>query len=228
MLKEEFIKPNTHTKTMTIPDWASQDYETAQDFLADNEELAQRETLLDLEGKLTLILPTRLPACAVSFAGAFMILPLILFMIILVVFPIFGFVSQGAVTPTTLGITAGCALFFWGFTQALKLLTLNRDLFPRNYFVTLGEKGIAMHFSRWHFPLRQPRYAISWAKVQSVKKTPLLFIPALLIGKLFTKGLEILSTDGQNILIPLHPLRKDTDIVLNQIETLVREKMKRR
>ncbi|MEE9259302.1 MAG: hypothetical protein V3U37_07135, partial [Nitrospinaceae bacterium] len=147
---------------MTQPDWSLQDYASAQTFLAENEEQAASETVLDAGDGLTVILPAGLPAYGMRFAGLFMLAPIILFMVILILFPVLGFVTRWDITPTTLAITAGCAIMFWGFTQVLRLMFANRDLFSRICFVTLGRKGIAMHFSRLHFPFRSPRTSIPW------------------------------------------------------------------
>ena len=212
---------------MTQPDWSSQDYASARKFLAENEEQAASDTVLDAGDGLTVILPTGLPAYGMSFPGIFMLAPLIVFMAILILFPVLGFVTQWDITLTTLIITAGCAIMFWGFTRILRLMFANRDLFPQICFVTLGRKGIAMHFSRLHFPFRSSRTSIPWKKITSAQKTTCLFLPALLFGNPFADSIEVLSEkSGEKILIPFRLPEHQADAVKDAVENLIRQNRK--
>ncbi len=212
---------------MTPPDWPSQDYSSAQTFLAENEEQAASETVLDAGDGLTVILPTGLPAYGMSLPALFMQAPLLVFMVILILFPVLGFVTRWDITPTTLAITAGCAIMFWGFTRVLRLMFANRDLFPRSCFVTLGRKGIAMHFSRLHFPFRSPRTSIPWKEKTTAQKTTFLFLPALLFGNPFADSIEVLSEkSGEKILIPFRLHEPQADAVKDAVEKLIRQNRK--
>ena len=157
------------------------------------------------------------------FHGAFMLAPLpvlalAVLMMFIVIFSRFGLWS---------GITLGVAAFFlallWGLARVFHMLTGNRDLFPIKYFSTLGTQGMAMHYSRFHFPLHDPQARLAWEEVATVQRTTGIFLPAWLTGRFHIPLLEVRSTTGKTVVIPiLQPSQQEQD--MQNIEKLIREK----
>ena len=103
----------------------------------------------------------------------------------------------------------------------------NRELFPRCYFVTLGNRGIAMHFTRLHFPFHRPCMSISWKHIQSVKKDSYAFMPVLFFGTLRVTTVEVVSSTGEKVIIPFRLAGEKALATAEQIERLIRQKIKR-
>lgn len=128
------------------------------------------------------------------------------------------------------GITLGVGVFFlallWGLGRVFQMVTRNRDLFPIKYFSTLGAQGVAMHFSRFHFPLRDPQARLDWDEVASVQKITGIFIPAWFHGRFHIPLLEIRSLKGKTVVIPIVQLSHQEQDLRN-IEKLIQEKTHR-
>ncbi len=209
---------------MKSPDWAIKDYQDGLYYTLRHEEEVEKSPLLDAGKGLIVSVPRGLPACRVNFMGWFMLAPIIIFMITVLVFPFLGFSSRWEFEMVPIGITIGCALLFLGLVWALKMMLKNRELFPRHYFVTLGTHGIAMYFSRLHFPWQNPKTALAWNEVKSIERTMIPFTVALVTGKLSIPALRINGANKDPVIIPFPPvpgIEKD----IEQIENVIREKI---
>lgn len=183
--------------------WVSKDYDHAEAYIADHEEETQTCAVIDCGQGIHALLPKGLPALAIRFQGLFMIAPLPLLMACVIFLPLSGFLGEWEVNPTTLGISILCLLMFAGLMRVILVMLKNRDMFPRKYFVTLGPEGLAMHFSRIHFPATHPRAFIAWKDVQSVERTSSFFFPAMLLGRPTVPALRIVSRHGPVITVPM-------------------------
>lgn len=210
---------------MASPTWHSADYKTGLDYLDYNEVDSGSSPVADTGGNVILIVPLGLPVCGARFHGLFMMAPILIFLITVLIFPFLGFSTSWEINLTTLLISLGCLGMAGGLLFALKLLTKNRDLFPRIYFVTLGEKGIAMNFSRRHFPLRDPKAHLAWTEVGAAETTERFFLPALLIGRFKIPAILVHSKDRRTTVeIPFLLPREEITAGKNQIVTLIQEK----
>lgn len=207
---------------MNSPHWSQTDRAQAQESLAE----APPTPWLDCENGLIAVRPHGGSALGMRFHGAFMLAPLpvlavAVLMMFIVIFSRFGLWS---------GITLGVAVFFlallWGLARVFHMLTGNRDLFPIKYFSTLGAQGVAMHFSRFHFPLRDPQARLDWDEVASVQKITGIFIPAWFHGRFHIPLLELRSLKGKTVVIPILQLSHQEQDLRN-IEKLIQEKAHR-
>lgn len=210
---------------MQSPDWAIKDYQDGLYYTLEHEEEVEISPLLDTGKGLLVSLPRGLPACKIHFMGWFMLAPIIVFMASVLIFPLLGFSTRWKFEMVPIAMTIGCALLFMGLAWTMKLMFINRELFPRNYFVTLGTQGIAMHFPRFHFPRQNPKTALAWKDVESVEKIVIRFIPALLTGKLHVPALKINGTNENPVIIPFAPVPEIGEII-EQTECVIRERMK--
>lgn len=206
--------------------WNKKDYAIAYIFLSENEDESESATVLETGKDVSVILPQGLPALGVGFLGLFMSAPILVFMVILLLFPVLGFTGPWELNRNTVAITLTCGLLLFGFVKVVRLMLKNRDLFPRKYFVTLGNQGIAMHFSRLHVPSNNPKTAIPWERVRSVKKSSSLFLMALFLGRPIVASVEVESSDGRKLIIPV-PLEKSGKLMeAERIINLIQKKMK--
>jgi len=199
--------------------WAQSDYAIGLDFITQNEEQAKASTLLDAGSELTVALPTGLPLYGMGLYSAFILAPILLFILIVAYFLVAYLLSGHGTTATLFMVIGGCLFMLWGLGKVLQLLFSVRELFPRKFFATLGKEGVAMHFSRWHFPL-QSQTAIAWNDVKSTRVTTTLFLPGLLVGIPETTIFEITAKNGELLKIPFHP--KD-DVAQSAIEAIGRQ-----
>lgn len=212
---------------MNPPDWAATDYAAGWEHILHHEEEIRTSPLLDAGNGLTVVVPRGLPACKVHWTGGFMLAPLVVFMVTVAVFPVLGFSTRWEAGPVPVGITLGCLLLFLGLAGVLQLMVKNRDLFPRYYFVTLGTRGVAMHFSRFHFPWKDPRTALSWRDVVSVERTRLLFPPALLVGRLLLPALRVVGPNRETVEIPFPPFPESVP-ACDQAEQAIHQRIRSR
>jgi hypothetical protein len=197
---------------MTPTPWMQSDYAIGLDFLAENEE----PTLLDTGSGVTVIPPIGLPLYGLSLYSIFTLAPIPIF-ILSVAYFLVAFLFSGHGTPATLAmVIGGCIFMLWGLGKALQLLLSTRDLFPRKFFTTLGKEGIAMHYSRWHFPF-QPRTAIAWKDIASTRITKTLFLPGLLVGIPRTWVVEVTAKNGERLKIPFHAKKKPAQAIIEAI-----------
>ncbi len=183
--------------------WTSKNYDHADAYIAEHEEEIQTRAVIDCGNGIHAILPKGLPALKIRFHGLFMIAPLPLLMVCVIFLPLSGFLGEWEVNSTTLGISLLCLLMFAGLMRVILVMLNNRDMFPRAYFVTLGPEGLAMHFSRIHFPAANPKVFIAWKDVESVQKTSSFFLPALLLGRPTVPALQVVSRNGPVVTIPM-------------------------
>ena len=182
--------------------WNEKDYNTAWDFLLDNEALAKKQILLDTEKGVSVILPSGLPGLGMRFVGFFMVAPILIFMATLLLFPFIILGAPWTWAPLSFVIFILSLVLLLGLAWVLKLMMNNRDLFPRAYYITLGEKGIAMHYSRWHKPWGPAKVAIPWEQVRTAQAKDTLFLPALFLGTARITTLQVVSNNGDMIEIP--------------------------
>ncbi|MDA0690988.1 MAG: hypothetical protein O3A78_02610 [Nitrospinae bacterium] len=211
---------------MNSKNWAENDIERGISYLADHEEQATTETIIHAGEDTTILLPSGLPVYGANITGIFMMAPLLLFIAILILFPIRILGSTHGLSSFTLVLGLCFLLLGWGLTKVIQLMLKNRDLFPRCYFVTLGLQGIAMHFTRLHFPFHAPRMAVRWKDIQTVRRNKILFLPALLFGIPRVTTLEVICSGGKKILIPFRLPREKSDALADKIELLIQQKIK--
>ena len=207
---------------MNSPHWSQTDRAQAEEYLAS----APSTLGLDCQNGLTAVRPYGWSALGMRFHGGFMLAPLpVLTAAILMMF-IFVFSRYGPWSGITLGVGAFFLALLWGLSRVFKLLTRNRDLFPIKYFSTLGTQGVAMHFSRFHFPFRDPQARLDWQEVATVQKITGVYMPAWLTGRIHIPLLEVRSTTGTTVVIPILQ-RSGQAEAMQSIEKLIREKTHR-
>ncbi len=207
---------------MTQPDWPKSDYNTAWSFIEENEAEASQNSILDCGKGVTAILPLGLPALGIRLHGVIMIAPIVLFMLCAALVPVFILTGEARFTATGFAIGLGSLGLAWGLSRVAKMVLNQRELFPRKYFVTLGHDGVAMHFSKLHFPFRSSRAAIRWKDVESIQPEPLFFPTALFTGKASVPSLRIRSRQGASVTVPAFT-NPDT---FHEIQALLRSKQR--
>lgn len=212
---------------MKALNWAEQDIDMGISYLANHEQEALENTILTTKDDTRILLPTGLPALGANVVGMFMMAPLLLFMLVLTLFPLQIFWSAKELSLIPIILILLCLALLWGLIKVLQLMLRNRDLFPRCYFVTLGAGGVAMHFTRLHFPFHRPRRSIAWKDIQTVKKNSHAFMPVLFFGTLRVPTIDVVSSTGDKIIIPFRLQEDKAFTTANQIEQLIRQKMKR-
>ena len=212
---------------MNAQNWAEQDIERGISYLADHEQEATDTTILTTGDDHRILLPTGLPAYGANVVGMFMMAPLLLFMLVLTVFPIQILWSGKILSTTPMALILLCLSLLWGLTKVFQLMLKNRELFPRCYFVTLGYRGIAMHFTRLHFPFHRPRMSIAWKDIKLVKKDSHAFMPVLFLGALRVTTVEVVSSTGEKVIIPFWLAGEKGLATAEQIERLIGQKIKR-
>ncbi|MCH8313655.1 MAG: hypothetical protein IID17_11790, partial [Nitrospinae bacterium] len=149
------------------------------------------------------------------------------FMLILTVFPIQILWSGKGLSTTSIILILTCLILFWGLTKVFQLMLKNRELFPRCYFVTLGQRGIAMHFNRLHFPFHRSRLSIKWKDIKLVKKFSHAFMPVLFLGALRVTTVEVVSFTGEKVIIPFRLTGEKALVTAEEIQRLIYQKIKR-
>ena len=212
---------------MTAQNWAEKDIERGINYLEDHEHEATETAILTAGDDHRILLPTGLPAYGANVVGMFMMAPLLLFMLVLAVFPIQILWTGKGLSTTPIILILLCLTLLWGLTKVFQLMLKNRELFPRCYFVTLGQKGIAMHFTRLHFPFHRSCMSISWKDIQTVKKNTCAFMPVLFLGALRVTTVDVVSSTGEKVIIPFRLDGEKAVATAEQIERLIRQKIKR-
>ena len=210
---------------MDNENWTSKNYDLANAYIAEHEEEIQTRAVIDCGKGVHAILPKGLPALKIRFHGLFMIAPLPLLMACVIFLPLSGFLGEWEVNGTTLGISLLCLLMLAGLIRVILVMLKVRDMFPRAYFVTLGPEGLAMHFSRIHFPAAHPKAYIAWKDVESVHRTTSFFLPALLLGRLSVPALQVVSRQGPVVTIPMLQPPSTLEEEFSQAETLIQQNL---
>ncbi len=211
---------------MNTANWISRNYNQADSYVATHEEETRTSAVIDCGGGIYALLPKGLPALKIRFHGLFMIAPLPVLMACVILL-LSGFLGEWEVNATTLGISALCLVMLAGLMRVILVVLSNRDMFPREYFVTLGPEGLAMHFSRIHFPAGNPQAAIAWRDVDTVQRTSTRFFPALWLGRSRVPALQVDSKQGQRVVIPLNSSLPERERDFEHMETLIRENTRR-
>jgi 4-amino-4-deoxy-L-arabinose transferase-like glycosyltransferase len=208
---------------MTNENWVSKTYDHADAYIAGHEEETKTRAVIDCGKGIHVLLPKGLPALKIRFHGLFMIAPLPLLMVCVVFLPLSGFLGEWEVNTTTLGISLLCLLMFAGLMRVILVMLNHRDMFPRKYFVTLGPNGLAMHFSRIHFPTVNPKAFIAWKDVESAQRGSTFFLPALLLGRPTVPALQVVSRNGPVVSIPMLLPPSTLEEEFTQTETLIQQ-----
>ncbi len=188
---------------MNASSWQADNYDHALKAVqATEEEQGTLPCLLDCGNSIQAILPLGLPALGIRFHGAMMLSPLPVFMACLLAVPIIGYSISWEVSVLTVTITAACAAMILGLYRALLLLLKQRELFPRNYFCTLGPRGIALNYSRLQLPMNSWNGSLQKKEIAAIEKTKLWFPPALWVGRLFVPAIRVSSRSGEELMIP--------------------------
>jgi len=209
---------------MSTLDWNKTDYQRALDFLQESEENTEKEVLYDCGDDVFAVLPKGLPALGVRFHGWIMLAPLPFLMASVILLPVMGFNRGWGFSGIPLVVTGICVLITWGFSRVLRLMVRSRDIFPRKYFVTLGHQGVAMHFSKFHFPFRPSRTFISWKEIKETRQTTLCFVPGFLMGRPKIPTLEILGKDGKSVVLPFYLKGNRFQEEMERIKELIERK----
>ena len=208
---------------MNNENWASKNYDHADAYIAEHEEETQTRAVIDCGKGIHAVLPKGLPALKIRFHGLFMIAPLPLLMACVLFLPLSGFLGEWEVNATTLGISVLCLLMLAGLMRVILVMLNNRDMFPRKYFVTLGPEGLAMHFSRIHFPAAHPQAFIAWEDVASVQRASSFFLPALLLGRATVPALQVVSRHGPVVTLPMLLPPSTFEKEFTQAEALIQQ-----
>jgi hypothetical protein len=208
---------------MNDENWTSKYYDLAEPYISEHEEEIQASAVVDCGKGIHAVLPKGLPALKIRFHGLFMIAPLPLLMACVIFLPLSGFLGEWKVNVTTLGISLLCLLMLAGLIRVILVMLKVRDMFPRAYFVTLGAEGLAMHFSRIHFPAINPKAFIAWKDVESVQRASCFFLPALLMGRPTVPALQIASRQGVIVTLPMLLSPSILEEEFTQVEALVQQ-----
>ncbi len=210
---------------MTRPPWQAKDHEIALDFLQDNEAEAKTAAILDTRNDITVVLPAGLPGLGMRFHGGFMMAPLLLFMASLTWGLVVLLLRAGAFNLDRILLTCVILALLYGLFKAMTLLCRNRELFPRNHFVTLSPQGAAMHFAKWQLPFCAAKTALPWSEVKSLSLDRVFFLPALFTGSAWVQALRIESRQGKILRIPFHPAHNPQGALEQALRERIREKM---
>ncbi len=209
-------------KLMTDKPWSLSHFDHADEYVAAHEEETKASAVLDCGDGVYALLPKGLPALKIRFHGLFMIAPLPLLMACVIFLPLSGFLGEWEINATTLGISLLCLIMLAGLIRVIVMMLNIRDMFPRKYFVTLGPEGLAMHFSRFHFPAVHPKAFIPWNEVASAERASAFFLPALLLGRLSVPALRVACPKGAPVVIPLNSPKPERENDFERIENLIR------
>lgn len=210
---------------MDNENWPSKNYDHADAYLEEHDGEIRTRAVIDCGKEIHAVLPKGLPALKIRFHGLFMIAPLPLLMACVIFLPLSGFLGEWEVNGTTLGISLMCLLMLAGLMRVIMVMLNNRDMFPRAYFVTLSPEGLAMHFSRIHFPTANPKACIAWKDVESTQRTSCLFLPALLLGRPSVPALQVTSRQGPVVTIPMLLSPSTLEEAFTQTETLIQQNL---
>jgi hypothetical protein len=209
-------------KQNSSPDWAHADYQRVLMKVENIDADLPPPNIIGDAQDVMAILPGGLPCNSFHFIGLIMMAPLILFMVLCVLFPVIVLQSEWNSVTTPFVAISGSLVLLWTLLKVFRMMLKNRDLFPLTYFVTLGEKGLAMHFARWHLFTKCSKTAIPWQDVRSAETTSRFYFPAALVGYFNVKTLEIVSSNGDRVIIPFR--QKSAEHFAEEVLALVREK----
>lgn len=201
--------------------WNKKDFESAHAWISEHEDEARTSVIMKTGTGVTAILPGGLTAFGTGIHGYMMFSPLPVMMAILVFIPILGFNEGWPFNLITISITGGCMVLLGALLFVTRLMMSNRELFPRIHFVTLGTEGIAMHFSRFHYPFRNPNAAIAWKDIKSLQRKNNSFASASFSGIFPITAIEAVSVKGERVSIPLNFPPTKLMPALDEIEALI-------
>ena len=100
-------------KDMNNLEWSKSDYAIGLDFITQNEEQAKASTLLDAGSELTVALPTGLPLYGMGLYSAFILAPILLFILIVTYFLVAYLFSGHGTTATLFMVISGCLFMLY-------------------------------------------------------------------------------------------------------------------
>ena len=201
--------------------WKLNNLETARGMSPNDASEIKNRFFWDTGRGVTVIYPIGIPAFGITFHGVFMASPLILFCLILGLFPVVGFVKGWVINGTSILLTSGSLVLIYGLIKTFLLMAQNRDLFPHRHFVTMGVEGIAGHFARWQIPEPMGRSAIPWNRVKSVQRGRCIFLPAFIRGSIYVDAILVQSMDGDILAVPVCVPDRESEILLLEIEETI-------
>ncbi len=84
-----------------------------------------------------------------------------------------------------------------------------------------------MHFGRLQFPFNCPRRAIRWEDIKSVERNKSFFFPGLFFAAPWAATIVVVSSNGDQVLIPFRLSTDQFNTVAEQIETLIDKRIPR-
>lgn len=210
---------------MTTTDWSEKDYYQAEDHLFSTDEESKTTPVVDCGEGVTALLPIGIPALGVRWQAVLVLAPLPMLMVWLVW--ILGMGLPGSTgNAGHWGIVALSLILMAGLIRVTLYLFNNRTLFPRKYFVTISSSGVAMHFSRTHFPLTDPRTALTWKEVKTVTEATFFFLPALLMLRPQVPCLLVIGTQGQRLTIPFRLSGPHQQEAMKEVTQIIQSRIK--
>ena len=161
--------------------WSENDYQIGLNFIRNNEDQANSDTILYTENDVSVISPSRLPIFGAGFYGIFMLAPIVLFMLVISYLIIIILTANSLETQSQLLFSSVCLFFLWALTKILKLIMSKHELFPRKYFSTLGPRGVAGHYSKLHFPFHSA-VTIRNEEIESIRSYSTFFLPGFILS----------------------------------------------
>ena len=156
--------------------WSENDYQIGLNFIRNNKDQANSDTILNTENDVSVLLPSGLPIFGVGFYGVFMLAPIVLFMLVISYVMFIILTANSLETQPQLLFSLVCLFFLWALTKILKLIISKHELFPRKYFSTLGPQGVASHYSKLYFPLHST-VTIQNEEIESIRSYSTFFLP---------------------------------------------------
>ena len=204
--------------------WSENDYQIGLNFIRNNEDQANSDTILYTEKDVSVISPSRLPIFGAGFYGIFMLAPIVLFMLVISYLIIIILTANSLETQSQLLFCSVCLFFLWALTKILKLIMSKHELFPRKYFSTLGPRGVAGHYSKLHFPFHST-VTIRNEEIESIRSYSTFFLPGFILGIFKVYIVAIYSKEGKILKIPFYASAKEASAISDKILQLINPKL---
>ena len=207
-----------------LGNWSEKDYQIGLNFIRNNEDQANSDTILYTDNNVSVISPSGLPIFGAGFYGIFMLAPIVLFMLMISYLIIIVLTANSLETQSQLLFSSVCLFFLWALTKVLKLIISKHELFPRNYFSTVGTQGVAGHYSKLHFPFHST-VTIKWTEIKSIRSYSTFFLPGFILGIFKVYIVEIHSKEGRILKFPFYAPEKKALAITEKILQLINPKL---
>ena len=204
--------------------WPENDYEIGLNFIRNNEDQANSDTILYTENDVSVILPSGLPIFGAGFHGIFMLAPIVLFMLVISYLIIIILTANTLDIQLKLLFSSLCLFFLWALTKIIKLIILKHELFPRKYFSTLGLRGVAGHYSKLYFPFHST-VTIRNEEIEFIRSYSTFFLQGVFLGIFKIYIIAIHSKGGKILKIPFYASKKEASVITDKIAQLVNSKL---